>query len=76
MRTYISRLGLCRQDVQVQLDAAQNSIMKLQQEVQQQAAEKQEALQRTGQAQVEIAALRYAFTESLTSKWLCLLCAQ
>ena len=62
--------------MQVQLDAAQDSIYKLQQEVQQQAAEKQEALQRIGQAQVEIAALRYAFTDSLIYEWLRLLCAQ
>ena len=56
--------------MQAQLDAAQDSIGKLQQEVQQQAAEKQEALQRVGQAQVEMAALRYAFTDSLISRWL------
>ncbi len=62
--------------MQVQLDAAQNHINKLQQEVQQQAAEKHEALQRVGQAQVEIAALRSVFTETLNSKWLCLVCAQ
>ena len=62
--------------MQVQLDAAQDSINKLQQEVQQQAAEKQEALQRIGQAQVEIAALRCAFTDSLIYEWLRLLCAQ
>ena len=54
--------------MQVQLEAAQDSINKLQQEVQQQAAEKQEALQRVGQAQVEVAALRYALTDSLISQ--------